>query len=121
MLDGNSSEKTKAKAGVDYKKLIEEIEENSNIQIIVKAKIDEAMIELLNDLLDLPIKSMQIELIKDNPLNANIEFLNKLFYKYQFYNFTSHIKENVDDLIKNLEKHFKNKATIDLFLINHEN
>ena len=87
----------------------------------LKIDIEGSELKLLNDLLNLPIKSMQIELIKDNPLDANIEFLNKISYKYQFYNFTSHVKENVDDLIKNLEKHFKSKATIDLFLINHEN
>jgi len=34
-----------------HKKLIEEIEENSSIQIITKAKNNEAILELLNELL----------------------------------------------------------------------
>ena len=95
--------------------------ENSIKKIdFLKIDIEGSELKLLNDLLDLPIKSMQVELIRDNPLDANIEFLNKLSYKYQIYNFTSHVKENVNDVIKNLDKHFKNKTTIDFFLINQD-
>jgi len=35
----------------EYKKLIEEIKENSNIQIITKGKIDQDIDELLNELI----------------------------------------------------------------------
>ena len=51
LLEGDSKETIKSKISADYKKLIEEIQENSSIQIIVKAKNDEAILELLNDLL----------------------------------------------------------------------
>ena len=83
LLDGNSSEKTKDKAGANYKKLIEEIEENSSIQIIVKAKNDEAIIELLNDLLiELEelnnlrkIESLEKELINNLDENSYSELI----------------------------------------------
>ena len=83
LLDGNGSEKTKAKAGADYKKLIEEIEENSSIQVIVKAKNDEAMIELFNDLLiELEelnnlrkIESLEKELINNLDENSYSELI----------------------------------------------
>ncbi len=83
LLDGNGSEKTKAKAGADYKKLIEEIEENSSIQIIVKAKNDEAMIELLDDLLTeleelnnlRKIESLEKELINNLDENSYSELI----------------------------------------------
>ena len=83
LLDGNGSEKTKVKAGADYKKLIEEIEENSSIQIIVKDKNDEAIIELLNDLLiELEglnnlrkIESLEKELINNLDENSYSELI----------------------------------------------
>ena len=83
LLDGNGSEKTKVKAGADYKKLIEEIEENSSIQVIVKAKNDEAMIELFNDLLiELEelnnlrkIESLEKELINNLDENSYSELI----------------------------------------------
>ena len=40
-----------SKISSDYKKLIEEIHENSSIHIITKAKNDDAILELLNELL----------------------------------------------------------------------
>jgi len=51
LLEGDDKETIQSKISTDYKKLIEEIQENSSIQIIVKAKDDEAILELLNDLL----------------------------------------------------------------------
>ena len=66
-----------------YKKLIEEIEENSSIQIIVKDKNDEAIIELLNDLLiELEglnnlrkIESLEKELINNLDENSYSELI----------------------------------------------
>ena len=51
LLEGDNREKIQSKISPDYKKLIEEIQENSNIQIIVKVKNDEAILELLSELL----------------------------------------------------------------------
>ncbi len=49
--DGNDKESLKSKIIIEHKKLIEEIEENSNIQIILKAKDNEAVLELFKELL----------------------------------------------------------------------
>ena len=51
LLEGDDKEKIQSKINIDYKKLIEEIQENSSIQIIVKSKNEESMLELLNELL----------------------------------------------------------------------
>ncbi len=51
LLEGDNREKIQSKISTDYKKLIEEIQENSSIQIIVKVKNDEAILELLSELL----------------------------------------------------------------------
>ena len=49
--DNFSWETIKSKISVDYKKLIEEIQENSSIQIILETKNNEAILELLNELI----------------------------------------------------------------------
>jgi len=51
LLEGNDKETIKSKINADHKKLIEEIQENSSIQIITKAKNNEAILEFLNELL----------------------------------------------------------------------
>ena len=51
ILEGQDKKTIKLKIEADYKKLIEEIEENSSIQIIVKAKNTDAILELLIELL----------------------------------------------------------------------
>ena len=50
-MEGNDQAAIQSKISVDYKKLIEEIKENSSIHIITEAKNDDAILELLNDLL----------------------------------------------------------------------
>ena len=51
LLEGHNQSMIQSKIGSDYKKLIEEIHENSSIHIITKAKNDDAILELLNELL----------------------------------------------------------------------
>jgi len=51
LLEEDNRETIQSKISADYKKLIEEIQENSSIQIIVKIKNDEAILELLSELL----------------------------------------------------------------------
>ncbi len=51
LLEGNDKDTIQLTISSDYKKLIEEIHENSSIQIITKAKNDEAILELLNELI----------------------------------------------------------------------
>ncbi len=51
LLEGNDQDTIKSKISVDYKKLIDEIQENSSIQIILKNKSEEAILELLNELI----------------------------------------------------------------------
>ena len=52
LLEGDDQETIKSKISVDYKKLIEEIQENSSIQIILETKNNEAILELLNELIE---------------------------------------------------------------------
>ena len=69
--------------GIDFQKLIEEIQENSSIQIIVEAKNNEAILELLNDLLmELEelnnlrkIESLEKELINNLDENSYSELI----------------------------------------------
>ena len=51
ILEGNDQDAIKSKISIDYKKLIDEIQENSSIQIILKKKDNEAILELLNELI----------------------------------------------------------------------
>ena len=77
MLEGHNQETIQSKISINYKELIKEIQENSSIQIIIKAKNNEAILELLNELL--------VELKELNSLKK-IESLEK-------------------DLINNLDEH----------------
>ena len=51
LTEGRDAEAIKTKIENNYKKLVEEIGENSNIQIIVKGKTDQDILELLNELI----------------------------------------------------------------------
>ena len=83
LIEGDNGEKIQSKIGADYKKLIEEIQENSNIQIIVKVKNDEAILELLSELLiELEelnnlkkIESLEKELINNLDENSYSELI----------------------------------------------
>ena len=83
LLEGDNGEKIQSKISADYKKLIEEIQENSNIQIIVKVKNDEAILELLSELLiELEelnnlkkIESLEKELINNLDENSYSELI----------------------------------------------
>ena len=83
LLEGNDKEIIQSKISVDYKKLIEEIKENSSIQIITKAKNNEAILELLNELLDelkelnnlKKIESLEKELINNLDENSYSELI----------------------------------------------
>ena len=82
-MEGDNREKIQSKISADYKKLIEEIQENSSIQIIVKVKNDEAILELLSELLiDLEelnnlkkIESLEKELIHNLDENSYSELI----------------------------------------------
>ena len=83
LLDGNDKEIIQSKISVDYKKLIEEIKENSSIQIITKTKNEEAILELFNELLDeikelnnlKKIESLEKELMNNLDENSYSKFL----------------------------------------------
>ena len=51
LLEGKNKNELKLKTEIDYKKLIEEITENSNIQLIVKGKNNEEILNLLDELI----------------------------------------------------------------------
>ena len=83
LLEGDNGEKIQSKISADYKKLIEEIQENSSIQIIVKVKNDEEILELLSELLiELEelnnlkkIESLEKELINNLDENSYSELI----------------------------------------------
>ena len=50
LLEGEKEAAIKSKISVDYKKLIEEIQETSSIKIILKTKDNESILELLDEL-----------------------------------------------------------------------
>ena len=83
----------------------------------MKIDIEGSELKLLEDLISLPIKLIQIELINANPINDNLKFLDKLSEKYYFYDFTTHNMIKLKDMELNLEDHFKKEKTIDLFLL----
>ena len=51
LFSSNIENELKLKTEIDYKKLIEEITENSNIQLIVKGKNNEEILNLLDELI----------------------------------------------------------------------
>ena len=83
LKEGNSEDEIYSKIKVDYKKLIQEIEENSSIQIIAKAKNDNDILELLSELLDelkelnnlKKIESLEKELINNLDENSYSELV----------------------------------------------
>ena len=83
----------------------------------IKIDIEGSELKLLNDLLTLPINSIQIELINYNSIKENIDFIKALSNKYNFVNFVNHKLESIDNMIMMVSKVLKKKSTIDLFLI----
>ena len=83
LLEGNTKDQIHSKIRSDYNKLAEEIQENSSIQIIAKAKNNEAILELLTELLiELKelnnlkkIESLEKELIKNLDENSYSELI----------------------------------------------
>ena len=51
LLNGDKFENIRTKINSDYKSLIDDIKENSSIQMILKAKNHEAILDLLSELL----------------------------------------------------------------------
>ncbi len=83
LFEGKDRETIKSKINLDHQKLIEEIQENSSIQIITKAKSEDSILELLNELLaemkelgDLKkIESLEKDLINNLDENSYSELI----------------------------------------------
>ena len=83
LLEGDDKEAIQLKINTHYKKFIEEINENSSIQIITKAKNNEDILELLSELLvELKelnnlkkIESLEKELINNLDENSYLELI----------------------------------------------
>ena len=83
LMEENDLDKIQSKINSNYQKLIEEIQENSSIKIILKAKNNESILELLNDLLvELKelnnlkkIESLEKELINNLDENSYSELI----------------------------------------------
>ena len=52
LTEGNDKIAIQTKIDFEYKKLVEEIRENSNVQMIVRDKTDQEVLDLLNELID---------------------------------------------------------------------
>lgn len=83
----------------------------------IKIDIEGSELKLLDDLLTLPINSIQIELINYNSIKENIAFIKALSNKYNFVNYHNQKEESLDKMIKTIENILKTKSTIDMFLI----
>ena len=83
LLEGLDKKTINLKINNSYKKLIEDIQENSSIQIITKERDDESILELLNELLaelkDLnnlkKIESLEKDLINNLDENSYSELI----------------------------------------------
>jgi hypothetical protein len=83
LLKGNNKDAVQEKISINYNKLVEEIHENSSIQIILKTKNEEGVLELLDELLlelkelsDLKkIESLEKELINNLDENSYSELI----------------------------------------------
>jgi len=83
LLKGDDQDTIQSKISVDYKKLIGEIQENSSIQIILKTKNNESILELLSELIvELKelnnlkkIESLEKELINNLDENSYSELI----------------------------------------------
>ena len=51
LTEGNDQEQIRLKINYEYKKIIDEIKENSNIQLISKGKDDQQILELIDELI----------------------------------------------------------------------
>lgn len=98
---------------------LKEFCKNNNIDKIdfIKIDIEGSEIKLLDDLLNLNIKSIQIEIINYNSISVNIHFLQALSKNYNFVNFNSLEIESINDIIDITKNTLNKKSTIDLFLI----
>tara|TARA_Y200000002_G_scaffold45221_1_gene32738 strand:+ start:494 stop:2284 length:1791 start_codon:yes stop_codon:yes gene_type:complete len=83
LLEGEKEAAIKSKISVDYKKLIEEIQETSSIKIILKTKDNESILELLDELITelkelsslKKIESLEKELINNLDENSYSELI----------------------------------------------
>ena len=83
LLEKENAETIQSKLNVEFKKLIEEIQDTSSIQIILKTKDNDAVLELLNELImelkDLSslrkIESLEKELINNLDENSYSELI----------------------------------------------
>ena len=83
ITDGNADDLIQEKVKQEYEKLVKEIKENSSIQIILKDKKDEGVIELLDEIIielkDLnnlrKIESLEKDLINNLDENSYSELI----------------------------------------------
>ena len=83
LIEGNDKEAINEKINTSYDKIIKEINENSNIQMIVKNKKDEEVANLLDELLQdhkeqsnlRKIESLEQKLINNLDENSYSEFI----------------------------------------------
>lgn len=91
---------------------------NHNIDIdFIKIDIEGSELKLLPDLKKIFTKSIQIELINYNTIEANIDFLEQLSTCYDFYDPKDWILLNIKNLKQIVKETLKMKPTIDIFMV----
>ena len=83
LIEGNDKEAINKKININYKEIIREINENSNIQIIIKNKNEEDVSNLLNELIEdhkeqcnlIKIESLEQKLINNLDENSYSELI----------------------------------------------
>ena len=93
------------------------LKENNVCEVdFLKIDIEGSEQDLIEDLLTIKIKSMQIELINYNSLDTNLSFIKRLFTKFNIHNPENWNYEDLEMLNKRVTNHFKKYSHIDLFL-----
>ena len=92
---------------------------NNNITKIdfIKIDIEGSELKLLDDLLKIPITSIQIELINKNPIEQNINFIKELSQFYNIVDYNNQKLQTLDKTFNLIKNTFDIKPTIDIFLL----
>ena len=83
----------------------------------IKIDIEGSELKLLNDLNNLPIKSIQIELINYNSIEKIVHFIKTLSKNFNYVKYDNQKIINTDETIDLINKTLQKKPTIDIFLV----
>lgn len=111
------------KEDIKYKKVnsskLKSFINNNNLRVdFLKIDIEGSEIKLLSDLKIILPKSIQVELINYNSIEANLYFLEELSEFYNFYDPEGWVLINIRDLKEKVKKRLIVEPIIDVFMVN---